>query len=143
MLSISTSPNFLGAGRVIQSPADESYLCPVSPAPSFPRCATRNLRSTFPSERTQSKKRSLPISAVNSTEPTAPVIRYSKRKKDNQKRLSTDDWAKRLKLDYFQDSDYDIVGTEYLLFREYAARVPLPCENPVRCLRPVTEPFYS
>jgi hypothetical protein len=81
-------------------------------------------RSKFPDKSTQRRKRHPPGSVSHSAAlPTLPVNPSLKRKRDDNEIPSAGSWVKRKKQDYYQDSDYDIVDPEYLLFKDYAARV--------------------
>lgn len=85
---------------------------------------TSDLPSTIPDNSTQRRKRHPSGPVPNRTaSPTLPVKPSLKRRRGDNDILSADDWAKRLKRDYYQDSDYDIVDSEYLLFKDYAAGV--------------------
>lgn len=124
LLSIGIGLKIPGVGRAVQVPADEmqEILVPISPTP--PRRMTGDLPSMIPDKSAQRRKRYLPGPVPNRTAlPTMPVNPSLKRRRCDNDILSTDDWAKRLKRDYYQDSDYDTVDSEYLLFKDYAAGV--------------------
>jgi hypothetical protein len=81
-------------------------------------------RSMFPNKSTQRRKHHPPGSVSHSNAlPTLPVNQSLKRRRVDNDTLSADDSAKRLKRDYYQDSDYDIVDPDYLLFKDSAATV--------------------
>jgi hypothetical protein len=107
----------------------QELLVPISPTP--PRRMTGDIRSKFPDKSTQRRKRHPPCPVSHSAAlPTLPVNPSVKRRRGNNEILSADDWAKRLKRDYYQDSDYEIVDSEYLLFKDYAARVSSLVRSP-------------
>ena len=132
MLSTNSGPKIPSVGHAVQSVTSETqeFLVPTSPSPP-PRSVTGNLRSTFPGKSTQRSKRRSPVSATNRTLlPKQPVAPSSKRKRGDNEIISADDWAKRLKRDYYQDTDYGIVDPDYLLFWKYAARVASLVRSP-------------
>lgn len=124
LLSTGVGLKIPGVGRAVQVPADEmpEVLVPISPTP--PRRMTGDLPPMIPDKSTQRRKCHPPGPVPHRTAlPTLPVNPSLKRRRGDNDILSADDWAKRLKRDNYQDSNYNIVDSEYLSFKDYAARV--------------------
>jgi hypothetical protein len=123
LLSTGIGTKISGVGHAFQSPTSEmqGLPVPISPTPSLRMTGDR---SKVPDKSTQRRKRHPPCPVPHSAAlPTLPVNPSLKRKRDDNEIPSAGSWVKRKKQDYYQDSDYDIVDPEYLLFKDYAARV--------------------